>query len=409
MGEAATVQATVRFERKREAILDAATALLNRRGVKGLTLGLAAQAVDLSTTSVTYYFRRKDDLAAAVMLRGLAELSVIVCCALGEPTPGARLRALLALYVERMRRAGAGEAAPLPMLSEIRALNMPQRAEVAQAYTRLFRRLRTLFEGPDLTGLSRNRRTARTHMLLEQLAWGCAWLPAYGPADYARLGAQIDDVLEGGLAARGGAWSPRPIRLAELAPGARPETGRDIFLVAATRLINSCGYRGASVERISAELHVTKGSFYHHNDAKDDLVAACFARTFEVTERALRLAGQVEGDGWTRLCSAAAALAEYQVCEHGPLLRISAMTALPDALRQEIAVQARGVLERFAGMIAAGVADGSVRPVDPTVAAHLLNTALGAGAELDPAVPAFAHSAAPSAFVRPLLTGLFSH
>jgi AcrR family transcriptional regulator len=63
------VQATDRFERKREAILDAATDLMNTRGVKGLTLSVAAAAVDLSTTSVTYYFKRKDDLAAALVRR----------------------------------------------------------------------------------------------------------------------------------------------------------------------------------------------------------------------------------------------------------------------------------------------------------------------------------------------------
>ena len=46
------------------------------------------------------------------------------------------------------------------------------------------------------------------------------------------------------------------------------------FLKAATRQINEHGYRGASVDRISASLNVTKGAFYHHNEAKDDLVAA---------------------------------------------------------------------------------------------------------------------------------------
>ena len=53
------------------------------------------------------------------------------------------------------------------------------------------------------------------------------------------------------------------------------------FLLAATRLINELGYRGASVQRIASELNVTKGSFYHHLDAKDDLVAACYRRSFD--------------------------------------------------------------------------------------------------------------------------------
>src|SRR6476646_3564791 len=98
MGQAAAVQATDRFERKREAILDASTELLNTRGVKGLTLGLAADAVNLSTTSVTYYFKRKDDLAAACMQRGISALDDMAEQAIAEPTPMARLKALLDLY-----------------------------------------------------------------------------------------------------------------------------------------------------------------------------------------------------------------------------------------------------------------------------------------------------------------------
>ena len=56
MSQRSAARSTDRFERKREAILDAATRLLNRKGVKGLTLGESAAAVGLSTTSVTYYF-----------------------------------------------------------------------------------------------------------------------------------------------------------------------------------------------------------------------------------------------------------------------------------------------------------------------------------------------------------------
>ncbi|HEY0437872.1 MAG TPA: TetR/AcrR family transcriptional regulator, partial [Phenylobacterium sp.] len=140
MGQVAAVHATERFERKREAILDASTELLNSRGVKGLTLGLAADAVNLSTTSVTYYFKRKDDLAAACMLRGISALMGIVQEALGAPTPREQLRALITLYLERVRLGELGEAAPLPVLSDLRALNQPQRAEVAQAFMKLFRK-----------------------------------------------------------------------------------------------------------------------------------------------------------------------------------------------------------------------------------------------------------------------------
>ena len=60
-----------RYTRKKDAIISAATGILNRRGVKGMTLADVAAAVDLSTTSVTYYFKKKEDMAVACFLRGI--------------------------------------------------------------------------------------------------------------------------------------------------------------------------------------------------------------------------------------------------------------------------------------------------------------------------------------------------
>jgi AcrR family transcriptional regulator len=408
MGQATAVHATGRFVRKREAILDAATELLNTRGVKGLTLGLAAEAVDLSTTSITYYFKRKDDLASACMLRGIATLVEIVNRALAEPAPGGQLRTLLWLYLDRVRLAELGQAPPLPALAELQALAEPQRIEVFQAFMKLFRKLRTLFEGEGLEWLSRGRRTARTRMLLEQLFWAGAWLPKYDPDDYGRVRDRMDDILTRGVAAEGRAWAPLPLPIDQIAPAGRQEIGRDTFLLAATRLINRNGYKGASVDKISAELHVTKGSFYHHNDAKDDLVVACFQRTFEVMTRAQRLAMALPGDQWVRLSSVAAALAEYQLSEHGPLLRTSALAALPESIRAEMVAQSNRISDRFASMISDGIAEGSIRPVDPFIAAQMLNATLNACSELGFWVPDVKQKAAPAVFARPLLMGVFS-
>jgi AcrR family transcriptional regulator len=402
------VQSTDRFERKREAILDSSTELLNSRGVKGLTLGVAAAAVGLSTTSVTYYFRRKDDLAAAVMMRGVACLTEIVNSAMMRPTTAERLHALLDLYLQRMRRAAVGEAPPLPLLSEIRALSQPQRAEVSAAYMKMFRRLRQLFEAPEFDWLTRGRRTARTQLLLAQLFWAAAWLPKYDPEDYGRVCERMYDILIGGLAAAGSAWAPQAIPVAEVAPRGRQELARETFLMAATKLINARGYRGASVDKISAELNVTKGSFYHHNDAKDDLVVACFDRTFDVMTRVQRLSLTLPGDPWTQLSSAAAALAEYQLSEHGPLLRSSALAALPEEIRRQMVQHSDKVSDRFASMISDGIAQGSVRPVDPFLAAQMLNAMVNACAELSFWVPDVSHKAAPAVFARPLMMGLFS-
>jgi AcrR family transcriptional regulator len=403
----AAARSTDRFERKREAILDAATRILNRKGIKGLTLGDTAAAVDLSTTSVTYYFKRKDDLAAACITRGIEALHDLAEEAAQAPTPPERLHAFFTRYLDVLGQTIAGTAPPLPIISELRALTSPRREEVATAYGRLFRKARQIFDHPDLVWMSRGRRTARTRLLLEQVFWGGAWLAKYDPEDYPRIRDRMVDIFLHGMALEGTAWEPAAIPMDQLAAREGPELARETFLLAATRLINRRGYRGASVDKISAELNVTKGSFYHHNEAKDDLVVTCFERSFEVMTRAQRLAMELPGDQWAKVSACAAALAEFQLSDHGPLLRTTALTALPEQMRRVMVEHSNRVSDRFASMISDGIAEGSIRPVDPFIASQMLNATLNACAELGYLVPDVRPKAAASVFVRPLLMGIF--
>lgn len=183
---------------------------------------------------------------------------------------------------------------------------------------------------------------------------------------------------------------------------------RETFLVAATRLINQRGYRGASVEDISAALNVTKGSFYHHHEDKDALVAECFERTFTVTRRSQLDARALPAERWTQLVSTAAGLTTYQLSEHGPLLRASSLGALPEPLRGEMADGYMRGWQRFASIISDGIADGSIRPIDPSIAAHMINSMLNAAASLEAWVPGLEREEAADLFARPLLTGVLS-
>jgi AcrR family transcriptional regulator len=268
--------------------------------------------------------------------------------------------------------------------------------------------VRQIFDAPELEWLTRGRRTARTHLLLEQLFWAAAWLPKYDAEDYPRIRDRMFEILLHGMAAEGRPWEPAAIPVASLAPQEGHAAARETFLLAATRLINARGYRGASVDKISAELNVTKGSFYHHLDAKDDLVVACFERTFEVMRRVQRLAMEIDGDQWLRISSAAAALAEFQLSDRGPMLRSSALTAVPEAIRGKMVQQSNRVSDRFASMISDGIAEGSIRPVDPFIAAQMLNATLNAASELGMWVPGVKQKAAPAVFARPLLMGYFN-
>src|ERR1700761_2116668 len=144
---------TVRYARKRDAIVAAATHILNLRGVKGMTLADVAASVGLITTSVTYYFKKKEDLAAACFLAGIAQFEEMIEDALLADTPEAQLRRFLDRYLEAKAAIREGERAPIPIFSDVRALNEPQLEKVSAVYAEMFRKIRRLFwDGVDISG-----------------------------------------------------------------------------------------------------------------------------------------------------------------------------------------------------------------------------------------------------------------
>src|SRR5262245_29449465 len=114
--------ATARYAAKKKAIVAAATAILNRDGVKGMTLSSVAAQVGLITTSVTYYFKKKEDLAVACFLDGISRFDSLTTEALRQPTPETRLAHLLTLWLGLYRQIASGEAPPIARFNDIRAL-----------------------------------------------------------------------------------------------------------------------------------------------------------------------------------------------------------------------------------------------------------------------------------------------
>ena len=407
MKTAEVVVSTERYNRKKDAIVAAATAILNREGARGMTLADVAASVGLITTSVTYYFKKKEDLAVACFLRAIERLDALITEASAPSDPRERVRRLLENYFALDRRIREGEEAPIAVFSDVRSLNEPYLSQVNEPYGKLFRKTRALLQAPGADAMDRSNATARTHMLLEQLYWSVAWLPRFETEDYPRILERMYDILLNGLATNGAVWEPR------ILPGIDPEAPdaqsalRETFLVSATRLINQRGYRGASVERISEQLNVTKGSFYHHNDAKDDLVVTCFDRTFAIMRRAQSMAMLEPGTWWDKLSAAAATLAEFQLSERGPLLRTSALSALPEPIRYDMVERSNRVSGRFAGMISDGIAERTIRAVDPFVAAQMLNATLNASSSVGTMLPGVTPAEAAGLYARPLLMGLF--
>lgn len=394
---------TRRYAAKRNAIVCSAVAEMNRKGVRGMTLGDVAARLDLVPTAVIYYFRNKEDLAAAAFLKGIAAYEGLIAAGAGEATVAGRLAAFIDAWFDYARRVDQGEADALPVFNDVRALNA---APVNTAYVDMFRSFRGLLAGPDV--LPRLHRNARTHLLLGEMFWIVAWQHQAEVSDYPRAAARIASILTDGIVAKGAAWPTlTPLQLVP-ADGPNARASSEQFLRAATCLINEEGYHGASVERISARLNVSKGAFYHHNETKDELVFACFQRTFDIMWRAIHAAEQAGGSGLETLASIVAALIEHQVNGEAPLLRTSALTSAPEALRPQLMQRFNRLSYRFASILCDGIADGSIAPVDVNIAAQIISTAINAAAELHYWTPGMAPETVVQHYVRPLFEGLAS-
>lgn len=403
--DTAAAASTARYAKKREAIVAAATDVLNRQGVKGMTLAEVAAQVDLNTTSVTYYFRKKEDLAAACFLAGIERITDMIREALRENGPRARIAKFTDLFFQRHALRRGGEGAPLVQFLDIRTLEEPHLSIVNEAYAGMVRGARDLFSGGDRV-FDRNALHARTYLLLEHVFWSASWLTRYDVEDYPRIRDRLIDVMLEGFAAKPGAWSPRLIGEDQLGLPEARDTARETFLIASTRLINRLGYRGASVEKISAELNVTKGSFYHHNEAKDELVVACFDRTHDLVRQVQHHAMADTGSAYTHLADTVATLVQFQNSDRGPLLRTLALGALPEPMKASVTERSLRITDRFGAMIADGVTDGSIRAIDPAVGAHMLKIALNAAAEFSAWVRGADRAEAVALMAKPTMLGL---
>ncbi len=394
---------TRRFLEKREAILDAAARLFNRRGIRSTTLSDVAQSVGLVTNSVTYYFRKKEDLALACVFRSVEVFDELLTEAEKARTPELRITAFVTGFFRFLADVETGVRPQFINFSEVNALSAT-RADVATLYAHMFRRVRGLIGTDSRLGLSRPERNARANLLFTLTQWTRIWITRYEVTGYARAARHASDILLNGMGGAGASWTP-PVLPTLARSQVEEDISPDAFLRVATRLINEEGYRGASVERISAALRVTKGSFYHHNDNKDDLIVDCFARSFDVIRRAQSAADECD-NGWYRLSAAAAALVKYQLSNDGPLLRITARSGLPEAAAEQTLRTMNRLSEHFASVVVDGVMDGSVRPIDPAIAAQLVSGMINASASIKRWVPEATIGNVADLYARPLFMGI---
>ena len=402
MAKAASSVRTKKYNDRKEAILWAASKIMNEKGLKGMTLAEVGEQFGLVSTGVAYYFSSKEELAAACYLRSIETFEAMIRDAANEETLKARLDHLVHSYFAYRKRLARGEEPERAVFDDIRAL---ADTSVIEAYVAMFRTARHFID-PSPSSINRVALNTRAHLLLQLLPWVGIWLGKYSLDDYKFVAERFLNIISYGLGAPGHVWKPERLPPSQNGPE-EPGITRETFLRAATQLINDQGYHGASVERISASLNVTKGSFYHHVEAKDDLVEICFERTIQVVRNAQSLARQLPVDASNRLASALLSLADHQLEGDSPLLR-AATVSLPADIRRNVLLEYERNAIRFGSMVNEGLIDGSLRMVDVQIAAQIISAAVNALGELSYWLPEPNRAGAAESFTRLIFLGFTS-
>ena len=335
----------------------------------------------MSKANLTYYFRRKEDLASACLERSFSAYDAMVAAASTAATPRTRLDRLVAGYFEQATDAAIGRTPPLAVLSHIRMLDGTYLDAAIERYSAMLHVVARLLVPTDADDQAILIAIPRAEFVMVQLFWSAAWIGRYEIADYPDIARRLSALLANGLTGRAGgtilAEEARSL-LSDL-PGEEAEAR---FFRTAIGQINELGYRGASIDRIGAAMSATKGAIYHHFASKDDLVLSCFRYSVDLMWSVMRAVAVRAPDPSARLPLIAAALIACQLGDRGPFLRATALSSLPQQSRAEVVDLFARVGSHIAISVVDAIATGSIVAVEPSLVANAMIAAVNAADEI---------------------------
>ena len=151
---------------------------------------------------------------------------------------------------------------------------------------------------------------------------------------------------------------------------------RDAVLRAAAQLFNEFGYHATSLEMVAERLQVTKPTLYYYVRNKEEILFECVRLGLELLRSAIAAAA---ASGGTALDKLQAAMREYALIvtrDFGMcLIRVGEDPLAPAARRKLRRLKAE-LDHEFRALIEQGIAEGSLAPCDPKLAAFTLAGAL---------------------------------
>lgn len=391
-GQGSPFNRSAQHDAKRTAILSQAARLFNSKGSRATTLRDIAETLGLTKTSLYYYVKTKEELIYQCYLAALGHhLRSMDEIEQHYRSPLERARQFFLLQFENWLAAQENRGPHLAALLEIASLQGPHRSEVEAQYIAMFKRLRGyLRAGIDSGEIRQCETIAATRAMLGSLDWIFSWLHSQPREHVGALAQQAWELLAGGLYSGPGEYQHAALLLDTTAENYvhgfdRDEQNRlkqQAFYKTGSWFFNKKGFNGTSLDEIAEHLNVSKGAFYYHIRNKEDLLFNCYTYSLDVTEEIYHQALRLHGTGLHKIDQVCRQIFHAQNSDRGPLIRYSTITALPMAKRKQILKRTQSSNQHFGEFIREGIADGSVRNIEPFIAQQLIAGAINAAMDI---------------------------
>lgn len=144
---------------------------------------------------------------------------------------------------------------------------------------------------------------------------------------------------------------------------------RAVLLDQAAQEFRRNGIAGADLILIAKSVGLSRPSLYNYCSDRTDLARQCYLHLLEPLVHDLQRAAANEEPG---LDAVLAFLSTARDRDHTHAIIAAEFEALPGADRRQISEHQHAAFELLASLIARGIADGSIRPCDPAIAARTI-------------------------------------
>jgi AcrR family transcriptional regulator len=362
-------------EIKLQTILSEAARLFNFQGTRATTLGDIARSIGLTKTSLYYYARNKEELVYKCYLASCDAGDEIMAESEQDAETGLDcLNNFVRIFFSRWDDIDQGRRPYTAMMIEIPTLADQQRKDIeARVETHFNTILGFVQRGIDDGSLAACSPIPTAQAFLAIVHWSYVW---YGNVEADKRPSAIEQLLsliKGGISA--GKYHFESIEMPTLdnrLPQGfdrerQNDIKRDAFLQVGSMMFNQRGYMGASLDDVAEQLDVTKGAFYYHILNKEDLLYQCFRRTLDLIGEMMKRAKKDGGNGAEKIERVLRYLFNVQHSDDGPLIGYRSLPSLGIERRNEILALTQASSDQLGAFIHEGIADGSIRDVDPWI------------------------------------------